>query len=232
MAAGIAPPFLSVVTEPPGHFNLPFPFHVVHNRRRSAMTFMFLPSPGLLLKTLFASLLLVFLADGAAGQSGRDACHVYVVDVAKTKLAFERVLRTDDEEAVAKVLSEGTTTFPEFLPTIGEEELTTKHYPFPGSKLVITASVFYTDESMASHGEGASASHSDSMLIGITVSNRAKANALSPPAGNNVITEVTYNQYTNKVRAKQYIKVRGRMYLVGIECDCMADKRPGRVNNE
>lgn len=195
------------------------------------MTFMFLPSPGLLLKTLFASLLLVFLAAGAAGQSGRDACHVYVVDVAKTKLAFERISRTDDEEAIAKVVSEGTTTFPEFLPTIGEEELTTKHYPFPGIKLVITASVFYTDESMASRGVSESDSHNDSMLLGLLVSNRAKPNAIAPQAGN-AVAEVTYDQHTNKVRAKQYVRVRGRVYLVGIECDCMADKRPGRVNNE
>ena len=78
---------------------------------------------------------------------------------------------------------------------------------------------------MASHGEGASASHNDSMLIGITVSNRGKASAIDPQAGN-AIAEVTYDDHANKVRAKQYVKVRGRMYLDGAECDCMAGKRP------
>ena len=177
------------------------------------------------MKTLLASLLLVFLANGVAAQTGKDACRVYVVDIAKASRALKTAERADNEGAVAKALSVGQTIFPEFLPVIGEEELTTKHYSFPGSKLVITASVFYTDESMASHGEGASASHNDSMLIGITVSNRRKASALDPRTGN-ATAEVTYDQHTNKVRAQQYVKVRGRMYLVGIECDCMADKRP------
>ena len=78
---------------------------------------------------------------------------------------------------------------------------------------------------MASHGEGAASSRNDSMLIGIIVANRAKASAIGPQAGN-AITEVTYDQYTNKIRAKQHVKVLGRMYLVGIECDCMAEKKP------
>ena len=176
------------------------------------------------MKTLLASLLLVFLADGLTAQTAGDACHVYVVDIAKASRALKTAERADNEAAVAKALAAAQTIFPEFLPTIGEEELKTKHYSFPGSKLIITASVFYTDESMASHGEGPSASHSDSMLIGITVSNRGKASAIDPQAGN-AVTEVTYDQYTNKVRAQQYLRMRGRMYLVGIECDCMVDKR-------
>ena len=175
-------------------------------------------------KALCAPLLLIFLAYGAAAQTGTDKCHVYVVDLAKSTRALKAVEKAESEEAIAKALSAAQTIFPEFQPTIGEEELTTKHYPFPGSKLVITASVYYTDESMASHGEGASDSRNDSMLIGIIVANRGKASAIEPQAGN-AITEVTYDQYTNKIRAKQHVKVRGRMYLVGIECDCMAEKK-------
>ena len=186
---------------------------------------MVLFSSRLLLKALLASLLLILPANGAAAQTRADTCHVYVVDVAETKRAFERISSSDDEKALAKTMSAGQTIFPEFRPTIGEEELTTKHYSFPGSKLVITASVFYTDESMVSHGETASESHSDSMLMGITVSNRAKASAIEPQDGN-AVTEVTYDQYTNKIRARRYVKVRGRTYLVGLECDCMADKKP------
>ena len=186
---------------------------------------MFLFSPRLLLKTVHASLLLVFLAYGVAAQTGADSCHVYVVDLAKSTRALKTVEKAESEEAVTKALSVAQTIFPEFRPTIGEEELTTKHYSFPGSKLVITASVYYTDESMASHGEGASASRNDSILIGIIVSSRGEESAIEPQAGN-AITEVTYDQYTNTIRAKQYVKVRGRMYLVGIECDCMSDKKP------
>ena len=186
---------------------------------------MFLFSPRLLLKTLHASLLLIFLATGVAAQTGVDKCHVYVLDLAKSTRALKTLEKAESEEALARALSAAQTIFPEFQPTIGEEELTTKHYPFPGSKLVITASVYYTDESMASHGEGASASRNDSMLIGVIVASRGKASAIEPQAGN-AITEVTYDQYTNKIRAKQHVKVLGRMYLVGIECDCMSDKRP------
>jgi len=181
-------------------------------------------SPGLLLKTVLASLFLVFLVDGAAAQTGADTCHVYVLDLAKSSRALKTVEKAENEAAVAKALSAAQTIFPEFQPTIGEEELTTRHYSFPGSKLVITASVYYTDESMASHGESATASRNDSMLIGILVASRGKASAIEPQAGN-AITEVTYDQYTNKIRAKQHVNVRGRMYLVGIECDCMAEKK-------
>jgi len=182
-------------------------------------------SPRLLLKAVPALLLLAFLASGAVAQTGVDKCHVYVLDLAKSARAVKTLEKAESEEALAKALSAAQTIFPEFQPTIGEEELTTKHYPFPGSKLVITASVYYTDESMASHGEGASDSQNDSILIGIVVGSRGKASAIEPQAGN-AITEVTYDQYTNKIRAKQHVNVRGRMYLVGIECDCMTDKKP------
>jgi len=175
-------------------------------------------------KALRAPLLMIFLACGVAAQTAVDTCHVYVVDLAKSNRALKTVETAESEEAVAKALAAAQTMFPEFQPKIGEEELTTKHYPFPGSKLVITASVYYTDESMASHGESATASRNDSMLIGILVASRGKASAIEPQAGN-AITEVTYDQYTNKIRAKQHVNVRGRMYLVGIECDCMAEKK-------
>ena len=59
----------------------------------STMTFIFLPSSRLLMKTLLASMLLVFLADGLAAQTGSDACHVYVVEMAKAS----RALRTAEK---------------------------------------------------------------------------------------------------------------------------------------
>jgi len=178
------------------------------------------------MKTLLGAQLLILLAVNISAQTGKDACHVYVIDVAKSKRAFETVQRTENEDADEKSVSVGQTIFPEFRPTIGEEELTTKHYRFPGAQLVITASVFYTDESMASHGHGEFVSHSDSMLIGLTVSQRARSDAIAVSAGDNAIAEVTDDQYTNKVRAQKYVRVGGRIDLVGIECDCMADKRP------
>lgn len=186
---------------------------------------MFLISTQSLVPALLVSLSIFDTSIGPHQQPGKDTCHVFVVDIAKSKRVFDTVRRTDDEEADEKALSAGQTIFPEFRPTIGEEELTTKHYRFPGTQRVITASVFYTDESMASHGQDEFVSHSDSMLIGVTVSRRAKQSAINAAAGN-AIVEVTYDRYTNKVRAEKFVTVRGRVYLVGIECDCMANKRP------
>jgi hypothetical protein len=186
---------------------------------------MFLTSSRSLFAALLISLFILGTSNGFRQQQGKDVCHVYVVDVAKARRAINSVPRTDDEEANERALLAGQTIFPEFQPTIGEEELTTKHYPFQGTQLVITASVFYTDESLASHGHGEFASHSESMLVGVTVSKHARQNAIDASAGN-AIAEVTYDQYTNKVRAKKFITVRGRVYLVGIECDCMAKQRP------
>jgi len=172
------------------------------------------------LKAVRAPLLVILLACGVAAQTRADTCHVYLLDLAKSSRALKAAEKAESEDAVARALSAAQTTFPEFQPKIGEEELTTRHYSFPGNKLVITASVYYTDESMASHGERTAGSRNDSMLIGIVVANRGKASAIEPQAGN-AITEVTYDQYTNKIRAKQHVNVRGRIYLVGIECDCM-----------
>ncbi|HEX7773587.1 MAG TPA: hypothetical protein VF435_14280 [Pyrinomonadaceae bacterium] len=67
----------------------------------------------------------IFSASGSAAQKqGKDVCHVYVVDVAKSKRAFDTVRQADNEEAVEKALAAGQIIFPEFRPTIGEEELT------------------------------------------------------------------------------------------------------------
>ena len=110
----------------------------------------------------------------------------------------------------AKALAVGQTVFAEFYPVMGEEELTTKTYRFPGTRLMITASVYYTDESMAS-AEG-----SDSMTISIAVSPRSLKNALT--AENNASSEITSNDRLDTIRAKKYMRVNGRLYLVGIEC--------------
>jgi hypothetical protein len=171
------------------------------------------------------SLMLLLLPAGAAAQTAGDACHVYVVDVAKARRALENFRETGNREADARALSAAQTLFPEFRTAVGEEELTTKHYPFPGGGMVITASVYYTDESMASHPHGDDEVHRESMLVGITVAKAALPDAISAAAGASSIVEVTHDQYTNIVRAKKYVRVRGRSYLVGIECDCMPDKR-------
>ncbi|HEU0144058.1 MAG TPA: hypothetical protein VFQ47_04670 [Nitrososphaera sp.] len=166
-------------------------------------------------KIFLAKLIILSLVSGTSAQNQGDLCHVYVVDVEKARKAFDNFRETGNAQADAKALSVGQVVFPEFRTVIGEEELTTKSYPFPGSNLVITASVFYTDESMAS-SEGA-----DSMLLGVIVSPKAQKDALS--SENNSVAEITLND-RDTVRAKKYVKVNSRLYLVGIECHCKERK--------
>jgi hypothetical protein len=163
------------------------------------------------MKQITIAQLMILLTTSLAGaQTRSDVCHVYVVDVAKATKAASSFRETGDAEADKKALATGQTVFPEFRPVIGEEELTTRTYRFPGSNLMITASVYYTDESMASV-RGA-----DSMLVGIVVSPRAQRDAMS--AENNAVAEVTYGDNVDTVRAKRYLKLKGGLYLVGIEC--------------
>lgn len=152
---------------------------------------------------------IVFIGSSTTfAQSLSDVCHVYVVDAAKARAELE----SDSEREDPNRLAAAQTIFPEFRPTIREEELTTKTYRFPGSKLFITASVYYTDESMAS-AEG-----EDSMLVGIVVSPKPQRDAIA--AENNAVTEVTRTDNRFTVRTKRYVRVNGRLYLVGIECSC------------
>lgn len=163
------------------------------------------------MKRLVIPNLMILLMIGAANaQSQSDVCHVYVLDVAKARRVAETFTETGNAAADAKALSGIETRFPEFYPVMGEEELTTKTYRFPGARLMITASVYYTDESMAS-GEG-----SDSMTIGIAVARGSLKNALT--ADNNAASEVTNNDKLDTIRAKKYLRVNGRLYLIGIEC--------------
>jgi hypothetical protein len=160
-------------------------------------------------KILLTTLIAIASGVAASAQTSGDQCHVYVVDVETARKAFESLSATGNAKADGKALTAGQTVFPEFSSVIGEETLTTKSYPFPGSKLVITASVFYTDESMAS------SAGVDSMLIGITVSEKAQKDALR--SENNSVAEITLNQW-DTVRAKKYLKISGRLYLLGMEC--------------
>ena len=148
----------------------------------------------------------------AKAQTRSDACHVYVVDVALGRKAIDRFMASEESEAAAKASTAGQTVLPQFKPLMGEEKLTTKTYRFPQSKLFISASVYYTDESMAS------AVGVDSMLVGLAISPKAQRDAIS--AENNAVAEVTVNDHQDTVRVKKYVKMNRRLYLVGLECHC------------
>jgi hypothetical protein len=163
-------------------------------------------------KVLVAMLFAFASTAGVPAQTAGDLCHVYVVDTEKARQAL--AITTGKFDLAA--MQAAQTVFPEFRTAIGEEELTTKTYPLPGSKLIITASVYYTDESMAS------ADGVDSMLVGVAVSSRAERDALA--LADNSVAEVTFNN-RDTVRTKKYFKTNGRLYLVGLECRCKERKQ-------
>jgi hypothetical protein len=151
-----------------------------------------------------------------------DTCHVYVLDVEATQKLRERMSADDfsaksRQEQEAIVNSSGSTkVYEEFTTKVGEEELTTKTYPFPKGAQVITASVFYTDESMRSR------TSSDSMVLAISVAAKASSDALSAPDA--AVAKITYGENTDTVRLKKNLMLNGRLYVVGLECRCAPKK--------
>jgi hypothetical protein len=166
---------------------------------------------------VIAMLLVLILCSVAPAQTTAnaytDACHVYLVDVKVAQKAFDEFLNSKSDAEAEKAMSKGVTILGEFAAKISEEETTTKTYPLPGSAQKITASVFYTDEMMPS----------ESILLGIVVSNQAQESALF--IENNALAEFSYTNLTDKVRVKKYVTVNGRRYLVGLECDPGAKRK-------
>jgi hypothetical protein len=158
------------------------------------------------MKNLILAKFIILLAlSAASAQTKCDVCHVYLIDSRIAEKGFENITDETYQAKATKIIGE-------FLPKIYEDELTNKYFSFPGSNLVITASVLYTDELMGSKNT------QDSLLVGIVVSNKKEKSALS--VMNNAVAEVTYDKNTDKVRAKKFVKVKGRTYLVGLECEC------------
>jgi hypothetical protein len=91
--------------------------------------------------------------------------------------------------------------------------------------MFLTASVFTTDERMGSWGTGNIEVNGNSVSLGIMIGDRKFPDAFSSQRFPNAVTEVTLDEYTNHVRVKKWVTVKKRLYLIGLECDFMADKR-------
>ncbi len=172
--------------------------------------------------SILAALILLFGVSQAAQPKG-DVCHVYSFDIEAAKKAVESFKPSGNPEQDAKVLQTGLTVFPSFETKIAEEVFTTKHFRFPQSSLTITASVFYTDESMASKMGEKGEINPESMILGIAVTGKEEENAIYD-LNDNAVTEVTYDNNLSKVRVKKYMMVNKRNYMVGLECDCNAKR--------
>jgi hypothetical protein len=156
---------------------------------------------------------LISLGVAASAQAQGDVCHVYVVDSALA----ERYREASEKDRV-RLAKTAETIFPEFRPTIGEEELTTKTYRFPRGKLIITASVFYTDESLRS------VKTADSIMVAVVVSSKRERDALY--AENNTVAETSYTGNPITIQARKLVRVNNRWYAVGIECHCNEKSEP------
>jgi hypothetical protein len=165
-------------------------------------------------KLFTCAILILFCASAsAAGQNLSDYCHVYLIDMEVAKQAALKY-PTGNKQEDAKLLASGIIIVGRFSPKIGEEELTTKTYPVPGTVQIITASVFYTDEMIFSTRSDTV----ESMLIGIAVSKKARDNAFE--AQNSATAEISYTEHTDTIRVKTQAQAQGRRYLVGLECRC------------
>jgi hypothetical protein len=173
-------------------------------------------------KALFLTLFVSFGVAFATPPKG-DLCHVYVIDTNAAKRAAAQYEKTNDP----KSLGRAQTIYPSFETNIQEEVFTTKHYRLPRSRLFITASIFYTDESMGSKVGEKGEINPESMLLGITVTGNKEENAIFNQA-DNAVTEVGYDDHLSTVRVKKYLLINRKLYLVGLECDCNAKRESGK----
>jgi hypothetical protein len=130
------------------------------------------------------------LSTAAQNNSCFPHCHQCEIHVADR--ASKRILKTV-----------------QFSPLTGEEELTNRVLRIPGTRLLVTASVFYTDESMASNvGQ-------DSVKLGLAVSTKRWNQAFASP--NNAVTEVTLHAF-DTARVETNVRSGSSRLLVGMEC--------------
>ena len=134
-------------------------------------------------------IVIVFCAYPTLAQSGNsDHCQVDLADVKTGK----------------------STELGSFFTVIGEEELTTRVFRLPGTKLYIIAGVFYTDESMASE------SGADSISLELSLSRGQKRDVLR--SLNWVGAEMPLNGF-DVGRVSMIVRVNGRHpKMVLMEC--------------
>lgn len=178
-------------------------------------------------KLFIRAILILFCAPAlAAGQNLSDYCHIYLIDMNVAEKAL-RKYPTGNDQQDAKLMASGIMIVGRFSPKIAEEELITKTYQLAGADQIITASVFYTDETMFSTRSDTV----ESMWIGIAVSKKAQDSAFE--AKNNAVAEITYTEHTDTIRVKTQAQAQGRQWLVGLECRChreFDEMDPKRLN--
>ena len=148
-----------------------------------------------------------------------DQCYVYAVDPERGRKWYEEVdlaeFQAMPEEEQKAVASQFEKHFEPFSPDDEEEDLTTKHYQLSFGEGVITASVYYTDESMAVEIGDRSAAI-DTMMLCVVLGEEEYANACEAPGG--AVAE-TAEGYTLKNRVMKRAELNGRNYVIGMVCE-------------
>jgi hypothetical protein len=152
----------------------------------------------------------LLLVGPTSAQDKRAKCSVVLVDTQAAEVFYANppadATLAQLETAAAKFVR----ILGEFQPEPGEEVLTTKAYSLPGTKLTVTASVYYTDESMVG----------DSMLLGLFVGARGVPNAITVEGG--IAAETNLTPLTYIVRAKTRITIQSRPHALKLECQNMS----------
>ncbi len=150
----------------------------------------------------------------------RDRCYVWALDIEAGRELFndlndekwERMTEDEKKAAAAEVEKR----FEKFHPELGEEELTARTYPLPRTDQTITASVYYTDESMAVDVDG-QPEVLYSMFLCLAVGESPHENACEAP--NNAVAEVADTKFNFKSRVSTRVEVNGRPYSIGLDCE-------------
>ena len=151
---------------------------------------------------LLALALLMCCATAVLAQDTKysDRCTVVVADMTGIRTAEV------EKEFPPKPKSKELGTFDT---VIGEEELTTKSFRLPKTKIYVVASVFYTDESMAGGGS------QDSVSLELTISPRPKRDVL---AGLQTAEAEVLLKNFEVARVSTIYKMAGRSFYIVMEC--------------
>ena len=139
------------------------------------------------------ALMILVVVSGTAFSQGNDPV--------RCAITVYQLNREEDGHLIKSV---------EFIPKMGEEELTNRTLRLPGSRLFVIASVFPTDESMAS------AQGPDSIRLGLAVSRKKLPQAFD--ASNNAIAEATLYEAFDTARVETNTYGGRKHRVVRLEC--------------
>jgi len=148
-------------------------------------------------------------------------CHVYAVDEAgaeKLMKAMQDAPPGTDMAKFREAASKIELILGRFEPEVGEEVDTVKAYPLGDTGMTVTAEVVYTDESM--RGE-------DSMILSLAVAKEAVPRPRRHLGA--VLAEVNFDEFTYIARVKQRHAIGGKIWYIGLECQCTTDEERRRL---